>query len=141
MEYKRYNFGTINSQMAYSNKKLSDSILNLKRFKEMVDLLPDYLKVHIDESNDRNNLDYIQSYINKNSIQALSAPNSVGAAEGLGRGFTMPCLWYDEFAFLKFNSVVYAAAAPALSRAKEAAKKNGSPYGITISTTPKIIGC
>ena len=24
------------------------------------------------------------SYINKNSIQALSAPNSVGAAEGLG---------------------------------------------------------
>ena len=50
----------------------------------MVDLLPDYLKVHIDESNDRNNLDYIQSYINKNSIQALSAPNSVGAAEGLG---------------------------------------------------------
>ena len=88
-----YNFGTINSQMAYSNKKLSDSILNLKRFKEIVDLLPDYLKSHIDESNDRNNLDYIQSYINKNSIQALSAPNSLQSAEGLGRGFTMPCLW------------------------------------------------
>ena len=79
--------------------------------------------------------------MNKNSIKALSAPTSLQSAEGLGRGFTMPSLWYDEFAFLKFNKIVYAAAAPALSRAKEAARKNGTPYGITISTTPKIIGC
>ena len=103
-----YNYGTMNSQMAFSNKKLDDSILNLKRFKEITDLLPDYLKTHIDTSKDRNNLDYIQNFLNKNNIKALSSPTSLQAAEGLGRGFTTPCLWYDEFAFLKFNKIVYA---------------------------------
>ena len=50
-----YHFGTMNSQMAYSNKKLDDSMLNLKRFKEITELLPDYLKIHIDPSKDRDN--------------------------------------------------------------------------------------
>ena len=79
-----YHFGTMNSQMAYSNKKLDDSMLNLKRFKEITELLPDYLKIHIDPSKDRDNLDYIQSFMNKNSIKALSAPTSLQSAEGLG---------------------------------------------------------
>ena len=42
----------------------------------------------------------------------------------------------DIVCFIQKYIKLQQAAAPALSRAKEAAKKNGSPYGITISTTP-----
>ena len=52
------------------------------------------------------------------------------------RGFTSPLIWFDEFAFLKYNGIVFAAASPALSKASESAERNGTPYGKTISTTP-----
>lgn len=53
---------------------------------------------------------------------------------------TSPSMWWDEFAFLKYNGIVFAAAAPALSKATEAAQRNGTPYGKVISTTPKQLG-
>lgn len=130
-----YHFGTINSQMAFSNKRLDDSQLNLKRFNNIFEMLPDYLKSHV-SPNDRNNLDYIESAENGNSIKALSSPTTKQNADQLGRGFTSPSIWFDEFGFLKFNGIVYAAASPALTRAAEAAERNGTPYGKTITTTP-----
>ena len=130
-----YHFGTINSQMAFSNKRLDDSQLNLKRFNNIFEMLPDYLKAHV-SPNDRNNLDYIESAENGNSIKALSSPTTKQNADQLGRGFTSPSIWFDEFGFLKFNGIVYAAASPALTRAAEAAERNGTPYGKTITTTP-----
>ena len=57
-------------------------------------------------------------------------------AEGAGRGATVAIQYYDEFAFLPYNDIVYAAAAPAFSKASENAAKNNSPYGMLITTTP-----
>lgn len=131
-----YHYGTINSQMAFSNKKLDDSILNLKRFNNIFEMLPDYLKAHTDSTKDKSNQTYIECFSNKNNIQAMSSPVTKAAADQLGRGYTSPSIWWDEFGFLKFNGIVYAAAAPALTRAAEAAEKNGTPYGKTITTTP-----
>lgn len=90
-----YHFGTINSQMAFSNKRLDDSQLNLKRFNDIFDMLPDYLKSHV-SSADRDNLDYIESDENGNSIKALSSPTTKQSADQLGRGFTSPSMWFNE---------------------------------------------
>ena len=45
-------------------------------------------------------------------------------------------MWYDEYAFLPFNDIIYMNAAPAFKTAATIAKENHSPYGILITTTP-----
>lgn len=51
-------------------------------------------------------------------------------------GLTTSNIVFDEFAFMKYNQITYEACLPAYKRASENAKKHGSPYGITITTTP-----
>ena len=48
----------------------------------------------------------------------------------------MPIHWYDEYAFILHNSIIYSAATPAFATASKNAKANGAPYGIMITTTP-----
>lgn len=129
-----YLFGTENSEISFSNKLLSDSKLNLKRFKKMRELLPMYLQLY--NKKDADNLTSIDSESRGNAITAKPSPISEEMADQLGRGCTEPCQWYDEFAFLKFNEIVYQSATPAQSQASEEAKANGRPYHILITTTP-----
>jgi hypothetical protein len=131
-----YHFGTINTHMVFSNKQYSDSQLNIKRFNDITELLPIYLKNHLNSKDDTNNLAQIACAKNNNKIDAMSTARDIASADKLGRGLTVPIVWYDEFAFLKYNDTVYASAAPALSKASESAKKNGTPYGKLITTTP-----
>lgn len=131
-----YHFGTINTHMIFSNKQYGDSQLNIKRFNDITELLPDYLKTHLNERNDTNNLAQIACAKNNNKIDAMSTARTISDADKLGRGCTVPLVWYDEFAFLKYNDTVYASAAPALSKASQSAEKNGTPYGKLITTTP-----
>ena len=49
---------------------------------------------------------------------------------------TLTMMWYDEYAFLPYNDVIYMNAAPAYKTAAMNAKRNGSPHGILITTTP-----
>lgn len=51
-------------------------------------------------------------------------------------GLTVSNLVFDEFAFMKFNNLTYLSCLPAWKKASENAKKHGTPYGITIITTP-----
>lgn len=48
-------------------------------------------------------------------------------------------LTQKEFAFLKYNDIIYQAAVHAWNRAAEGAKKAGVPYGISIITTPNTL--
>ena len=52
------------------------------------------------------------------------------------RGATSPILYWDEWAFLKYNEIIYNAASPAQSKAQEMAAKMGRPYGKILTTTP-----
>jgi len=54
-------------------------------------------------------------------------------------GLTSPLIYYDEFAFLKFNKILWQAAAPAQGQAREEARRNKSFYSATITTTPNNI--
>lgn len=51
-------------------------------------------------------------------------------------GLTVSNLVFDEFAFMKFNNLTYLSCLPAWKKASENARVHGTPYGITIITTP-----
>lgn len=137
-----YNFGTTNSEIMFMHKDHSGSKNNLKKLKDMRELLPSYLRFDSNVNADGkklkvpNTIVMIQHPYNNNRIITLPSARTKDSAENLGRGSTQPIQYYDEFAFMQYNNIVYAAASPAFSKASENAKKHGAPYGILITTTP-----
>lgn len=137
-----FNFGTTNSRIMFANKKHDDSKANLRTLKNLRNALPEYLRMDSLIGRDGkqvrvpNTAETLQNPINKNMISTLPGARTPALADGAGRGATVPLLYFDEFAFLPYNDIVYTAAAPAFSTASENAKKNGAPYGMLITTTP-----
>ena len=137
-----FNFGATNVKMMFANKKLEDSKRNLQTLKNLREALPEYLRMESVIGADGkvvkvpNRVEMLQNPLNKNLITTLAGARQKQQAEGAGRGATMAIQWYDEFAFLPFNDIVYAAATPAFSKASENARRNGAPYGMLITTTP-----
>jgi len=137
-----FNFGSSNTQMMFINKKHEDAKRNLSTMKNLRAVLPEYLQM--DASIDRygkkirakNTVETLQHPTNGNIIRVLPAARSKTQADGAGRGCTMAIQYYDEFAFIPYNSVIYQAAIPAYSRASENARNNKVPYGLLITTTP-----
>ena len=137
-----YNFGTTNSEIMLLHKDHSGSKKNLKDIKNFRDALPSYLQMSSAIGMNGkllkvpNTIVMIENPYNHNKITTFPSSKSKASADILGRGLTMPLQWYDEFAFIPYNRVVYNAATPAFSRASANAKRNGAPYGIIISSTP-----
>lgn len=135
-------YGTTNSQMSFFNKKHEDSKLNLQRFKEIRAALPSYLQMSESYGVDGqklkapNSVETLQHPRNGNKIKTLPAARNKTSASSLGRGETVPRLWFDEYAFTLFNSTIYMSAVPGYKTASINAKRNNAPYGILISTTP-----
>lgn len=137
-----YNFKATNSEIMFMNKKHDDSKMNLRRMREIRDALPSYLRL-ADTYNEqgiklkpRNNVETMTNGINNNKITTKPGARSKSNASSLGRGCTMPIHWYDEFAFILYNKDIYLSATPAYKTASMNAKRNGSPYGILVTTTP-----
>ena len=137
-----FNFGTTNSEIMFMNKKHDDSKMNLRRMKDMRKALPDYLQMDSMYGPDGkkmkpiSNVETLSHVSNGNKITTKPGANSKAKANGLGRGCTMPMQWYDEYAFILYNKIIYMSATPAFSTASRNARKNGKPYGILITTTP-----
>lgn len=137
-----YNFGTTNSEMMFMNKKHDDSKMNLARMKEIRSALPRYLRMDEMPGRDgkpqkiQENVITMTNPYNHNKISTKPGARNKANANSIGRGCTMPIHWYDEYAFILHNSIIYAAATPAFSTASANAKRNGAPYGILITTTP-----
>jgi len=137
-----FNFGTTNSEIMFMNKKHDDSKMNLRRLKDMRKALPEYLQMDSAYGPDGkkmrpvSNVETLSHISNGNKITTKPGANSKAKANGLGRGCTMPMQWYDEYAFILYNKLIYMAATPAFSTASRNAKNNGKPYGILITTTP-----
>lgn len=132
---------TKNTNAIYMNKGKSDAIKNLKLFKDVKDLLPQWM---LDEfiSDPKKDIDNQESkliYRKNNSLRVVAPGSDPDQADKQGRGLTVSCITLDEFAFMKYNDITYKAAIPAFSKASENAKKNSTPYGIVISTTPNNI--
>lgn len=140
-----FNFGTTNSEMAFLNKRLEDSKLNLARLKELRAALPSYLQMSevITDDGKRikatNTVMALQHPLNGNKIRAMQSATSRSAAASILRGRTVPLIYFDEFAFFAHNEVVYLNGVPAFKTAANYAKANGAPYGILITTTPGFL--
>jgi hypothetical protein len=132
-----YHYATENSQILFLNKELQDSKRNLRTFKEITELLPSYLKIK--HKKDKDNIEGIENGSNGNTIRVSGAAITPAEADKKGRGTTTPLQLWDEFAFLKYNDVMYGASAPATSQARIEAKENGKIYGVTMITTPNNI--
>ena len=135
-------FGTRNSKMLFLNKKLEDSKMNLQTLKDIRACLPDYLRldgeygVRNQRLKAKNSTETIENPLNNNLIKTAPSARNKMLASNLGRGATLPFLYFDEYAFIPYNSVIYQAAAPAFSTASRNAANNGAPYGMLITTTP-----
>jgi hypothetical protein len=137
-----YNFGTTNSKMAFLHKNMAGSTDNLTAMKDMRDLLPPYLilkeRITPDGKLDKgkNNTTEVVNPYNNNTIKTFASATNKAKAASLLRGKTLVLMWYDEYAFLPFNDIIYMNGAPAYKTASSIAKNNHAPYGITITTTP-----
>ena len=137
-----YNFGTTNSEIMFLHKDHGGSKKNLKDVKTYRDALPSYLQLSSATGANKkqlkvpNTIIAIENPHNHNKITTFPSSRSRASADNLGRGLTMPLQWYDEFAFIPYNRIVYNAATPAFSRASQNARANGAPYGIVLSSTP-----
>ena len=136
-----FNFATDNTNMLFMNKQLTDSQLNLKRLKDARELLPDYLRMTktVDDKGQlkdgRSNVNRVENALHNEISVKASARNPI-AADELGRGMTVAWVWIDEVAFVQFNRIIYAAMAPAWSKAAEIAVAKGRPTGKILTTTP-----
>lgn len=129
-------FKAKNYQLLFGHKALSGSQDNLKRVKDAMDGLPSYLLSGVDKQRDVFNVESILIKSRNNQIKLLGSPGNAAAADKQGRGATVPVVWLDEFAFLKYNNIMFGSLVPANSTASEIARRNGTPYGILITTTP-----
>ena len=137
-----YNFGTTNSKIGFFHKNMEGSKDNLQTLKDIRDLLPPYLIMKermladgkIDKGKDSVTL--ITNPHNNNNIKTFPSATNRAKAASLARGKSLTMMWFDEYAFLPFNDIIYMNAAPAYKTASMNAKRNGSPYGILITTTP-----
>ena len=140
-----FNFGTANAEMSFLNKKLDDSKLNLQRIREIRDLLPSYLKMDTIFAPDgskvkgKNNVETLSHPINNNRIRTVASARNKVAAASLMRGRTTPIIYIDEYAFIQYNSIIYTNMVPAFNTASSNARRNGTPYGILITTTPGML--
>lgn len=137
-----YNFGSTNSEIMFTHKDHTGSKKNLRDLKAIRDALPSYLQMSSAVNNEGkklkvpNTIVMIQHPYNNNKITTFPSARTKDTANSLGRGFTMPLQYYDEFAFMPYNKEVYLSAIPAFSTASQNAKRNGAPFGILITTTP-----
>ncbi len=106
---------------------------NIKRLKEMRDLLPKYLLAK--SNKDPDNSEWIGYSKLSNVYKAVIAQGNETAANNLGRGITTATVHVDEGPFLNFIDVTIPAALNATTTARTLAEQNGTPHGNIFTTT------
>lgn len=129
--YWIFYWGTQNTTfMLFGN---SESLVknNLERIKKIRDETPEYMHLHKGKDN-QHELSY---EILDNQIKIKAPGNSKEDAMKVGRGFSTPIQWYDEFAFIPHIQHQYESALYAYGTVSQIAKRNKLPYHKAISTT------
>jgi hypothetical protein len=104
---------------------------NLDRIRKIRDELPSYLKYHEGIDNQHE----ISFSVLGNKFKVKAPGKSKEDAMKVGRGFSSPLQWYDEFAFISNIQHQYESALYAYSTVSQVAKKNGLPYHKAITCT------
>jgi hypothetical protein len=119
---------------------------NLQAFKELRESLPSYLRMDQQFSSRDgrklkapNTTESLQHPFANNKIRTVASARSEQAAANLLRGRSLPLIWADEWAFIPYNKTIYSNTAPAFKTVADIAKRNGTAYGILITTTPGFL--
>lgn len=134
-----YCFGAQNTQMAFGNKSKDDAINNLKRFKDIIEALPSYIRESFESKNDINNVESVLNRERNNSIVIFQPSINADKADQDARGKTLPFWWSDETAFHKFIGIVMASSGPAVARISMDCEREGKPHARILTTTPNFI--
>lgn len=131
-------FITRNANYVYLNKGKTDAVKNLKIFKDIKERLPMWLRQKFveDAKKDIDNQENKLIALRNNTLRVVSPGTDEDHADKQGRGLTVSNIYWDEFSFTKYCDITYQACIPAWKKAAENAKKNGTPYGFIITTTP-----
>jgi hypothetical protein len=133
------NFGTENSNFIYLNKQADMAIENLRRYKDIRDLLPKWLLGICGSHGDTDNMESKRTARLNNMMICKAGASSEEMADKIGRGLTAPFLYFDEIAFTAHNKTIWEACIPAWEKAAEIARATNGPHGISITTTPNDI--
>ena len=96
-----YIFGTTNSTFIFLNKDSDNSKLNLQRLKDIIDLLPEYMRCETIMSEDgavtkaKKNATTLKNPVNTNTIVTKPKATSYESALSIARGMTAPILHSD----------------------------------------------
>lgn len=128
-----YNFRCNATQINLMTKDEKLRAENVKRLKDVYDELPPYL--NFKTRDDANNTEEISVKRLGNTYKTHVPQMSPKRAYNLGRGMTTPIFHIDESPFQPNIEISMPAALAAMGAAIDAAKRNGSPYGIVLTTT------
>jgi hypothetical protein len=141
-----FNFGTTNSEISFLHIQMKYSKANLQAFKELREALPSYLRMDQQFSSRdghklkaANTAESLQHPFANNKIRTVASARSEQAAANLLRGRSLPLIWADEWAFIPYNKTIYSNTAPAFKTVADIARRNGTAYGILITTTPGFL--
>lgn len=137
-----YSFGTSQSQFIFINKSGEDSKTNLRRLRDQIKFLPEYLRFEsfVDDEGKitkaTQNATLIRHPVNSNSIITRSKATSYDMALSLARGLTAPIQHFDEAEFTNFIKTIVSNSVSTYETAAARAKANGAMYGRIFTCTP-----
>jgi hypothetical protein len=127
------NFASTDTKMYLLTKEDVLRANNLDRFKNIYNLLPNYLKLK--RKSDIANTEEFHIGALGNKYLGLLPNKSPKMAINVGRGLTGPTFQIDEGAYFYNIHITLPSALPARTAAVEIAKRKGEPYCTSITTT------
>jgi hypothetical protein len=131
-------FGGLNTESMLYAQTDHNIDNNQGRIRTLRENLPKFLNFH-NQRKDRDGAKYIQFSALGNRILRQAPKKSELAADSVGRGFSTPVCWYDEFAFIPHIKTQFQASALAQSTVAKTAQGNGLPNSIMITTTAAFL--
>ena len=107
--------------------------MNIVRIKELLEELPPYL--YLKRADDLNNTEELTINALGNRYSTNVPQSSPKGADNMGRGLTTPTVHVDEAPFQNHIEIALKAALPGMNAAREAAEREGAPYGLIFTTT------
>jgi len=124
----------VNTDISLLTKDDALRVKNVKRIKDMISCLPEYL--HLRSNKDTNNTEKVTIQRLGNTLLTAVAQASKKAALNLGRGMTNAINVIDEFAFINNIKTTLSALLASAGAARDEAKLLGAPHGTIFTTTP-----
>ena len=132
------NVVAFNTELSILTKDEKLRTRNSRRIKDVMELLPDYIKSL--EKNDVKNNERITIKKRDNVINFYLGQKDKKAADNVGRGMTTPIVHIDEFGYVYNIEIILPVMLAAASTARDVAREQGSPYFTLFTTTPGKLG-